>query len=199
MVESSDDRPRGLPGKIVAAFDRIDRGIRSHRQRIATEEGLSALQADLLRVLGEGPPPPATPGALATELGVRQPTVSDSLRFLERKGLIRRYPTPEDRRQTATTLTDTGRAVLHRLTEADRMLRDSVAGLAEGRQEQTFEVLLGVIERMLDSGIITVARTCTTCRFFQPGVPEARCNLLQIALPTQELRVNCPEYSPVSA
>lgn len=194
MVESSGDRPRELPGKIVAAFDRIARGIRAHRQAVATEAGLSPLQAELLRIIGEGEPPPATPGALAIELGVRQPTVSDSLQFLELKGLVHRQPAPDDRRRTVSSLTSEGQAVFIRLVEADRMLHASIAGIAEGGQEQTLSVLLDVIERMLHTGVIDVARTCTTCRFFQPGVPTAQCNLLKIALPTQDLRVNCPEH-----
>lgn len=160
---------------------------------------MSPLQAELLRVIGEGEPPPATPGALAIELGVRQPTVSDSLRFLELKGLIVREAALNDRRRTVALLTDAGRTVFYRLGEADRLLRESVAGLAPGGQEQTLIVLLEVIERMLNRGVIDVARTCTTCRFFRPGEPTPHCALLKIPLPPPKLRVNCPEYEPASA
>lgn len=194
MVESSGDRPRDLPGKIVAALDRIARGIRAHRQSVATGVGLSSLQVELLRLLGEGEPPPATPGALAVELGVRQPTVSDSLRVLEQKGLVVREHAAGDRRSIMAVLTDEGRAVTERLGEADRLLRDAIATLAPGGQEQTLAVLLEVIERMLRSGVIDVARTCTTCRFFRPDTPTPYCNLLKIPLPPPALRVNCPEY-----
>lgn len=198
MVESDGDRPRDLPGKIVAALDRIARGIRAHRQQVATEVGISPLQAELLRVIGEGVPPPATPGALAIELGVRQPTVSDSLRFLEAKGMLRRDPDPGDGRRTVVTLTVHGRAVFDRLGEADGVLRETVASLPDADRERTHLVLLEVIERMLRAGIIDVARTCTTCSFFQPGAPTPHCGLLRIPLPPPALRINCPEYERAS-
>lgn len=192
----SEDRPPDLPGRIVAALDRIARGIRSHRQQVATASGLTPLQAELLRVVVDGTPPEAATGALAVELGVRQPTISDSLDALEHKGLIVRAPSPSDRRRSIATPTDSGRSRADDLRAADGRLRDVVASLPEAEQERVLGMLLALIEGMLDRGVIDVARTCTTCRFFRSDRDGIHCALLRIPLRPALLRVNCPEHEP---
>lgn len=191
-----EDRPPDLPGKVVAALDRLSRALRAHRQTVATEARLTPLQADLLRVIAGGSPPPPSAGALAGELGVRQPTVSDSLDALERKGLIRREPSAADRRSSIAVTTRNGRARAGRLSSADEPLRSSVAQLTPVEQEQLLGLLLGLIEVMLDRGVIDVARTCTTCRFFRSDAEGQHCALLEIPLRGAELRVDCPEHEP---
>lgn len=184
-----------MPDKVVAALDRIARGVRAHRQAIATAAGLSPLQADLVRTLAGGTPPPALAGPLAGELGVSQPTVSDSLIALERKGHISREATPGDRRRSTFVLTESGRRLAAELDEADDVLRAGIAVLPETDQEAALRVLLNLIGSLLDSGVLAVARTCPTCRFFD-DTRGPRCTLLGVPLPPQDLRVDCAEHQP---
>ncbi|GAB2524662.1 MarR family transcriptional regulator [Nocardia heshunensis] len=182
---------------MVAALDRIARGVRAHRQAIASRTGLTPLQAELLRVLADGPPPEPLTGLLATELGVSQPTVSDSLLALERKGHVARQPAPGDRRRSTIVLTPAGTKLSAELAAGDAVLRDCVGALPATQQDQTLRTLLDLIAGLLDAGVVQVARTCTTCRYFRPahtGVPH--CELLGQPLPPADLRVNCPEHQP---
>lgn len=193
------NRPAGqsghVPDKVVAALDRIARGVRAHRQAIATAAGLSPLQADLVHTLAAGTPPPALAGPLAGELGVSQPTVSDSLIALERKGYVSRSETPGDRRRSTFALTGSGSRLAADLDQADDVLRAGIAGLAEEDQTAALRVLLDLITGLLDSGVLAVARTCPTCRFFD-DTRGPRCALLDVELPPQDLRVDCPEHQP---
>lgn len=58
--------------------------------------------------------------------------------------------------------------------------------------------MLGEIARLHDAGVITVNRSCLTCRHYQPPGPRsrARCLLLARPLPDRDLRVDCPEHEP---
>lgn len=193
------DRPSSPAAKIVAALDRLSRAQRSHRQATASRLGLTPLQADLLTILADGAPPEPEVGRLAAELGVAQPTVTDALVALERKGLIRREAHHGDRRRSVTRLTSKGENMATQVAAGDGALVAAVAGLDLEDQAAAVRTLVGLISRYLESGVITVARTCLTCRHHSRANDGSHyCALLDTALAQPELRVNCPEHELVS-
>jgi DNA-binding MarR family transcriptional regulator len=198
VVEGSSDRPDDLPGKVVAALDRLARGQRSRRQVVAATYGITPLQADLLVTLSAGEPPAPVVGLLARELGVSQPTVTDSLRTLERKQLITRHRHTADARRVSAVLTPSGRRLVTKLAVGDQELIDAVAALDRSGQEALLGNALALIAGLVDSGFISVARTCLTCRFRERDGAGHRCALLDMALGPADLRVNCPEHRLVS-
>ena len=106
----------GLDRKLLAAVERLGRAWRAARQRQASLHNLSLLAVDILETLSDGRP--RRVGAIAAELDIAQPTVSDALTPLDTRGLIRRERDVADRRSTVVTLSKTGRA-LARTIEAE--------------------------------------------------------------------------------
>lgn len=188
--------PGSAAQTLVAALDRLGRGLRTHRQAVAGELGLTPLQAEILLVLADAPPPEPVVTALAAELGVRQPTASESVAALVRKGLVDRTPAPDDRRVTTLALTVDGREVAVAVSAADDVLVDAAATLPAGVQGAAVHALLELIGAMLDRGVIDVARACTTCRFYRRVADGAACELLQVPLTARTLRVDCPDHQP---
>lgn len=189
-----------VPAKVLDALGRLARGQRTHRQAVATQHNLTPLQLELLVTLGQAPPPDPLVGAMAREVGVSQPTTTDSLRALEDKGLVTRGPDAADRRRTTVALTPAGTAVLDQVATADRTMLDAVATLSPDRQEAVLGSLLELIATMVDAGIVDVARTCTTCHHHRQSTDgRHHCTLLRVDLPVAELRVNCPEHRPAGA
>lgn len=199
-VAGSSPAAGGVAGKIVAALDRIARGVGAHRRAVAAAAGLTPLQLDLLRTIADAPPPRPGAGELASELGVSQPTVTDSVIALERKGHVQRRQDPDDRRRAEIALTPSGRGLVHQANGADQVLRAMVAELTPAERDQFLGLLLGSITSLLDADIIQVARTCPTCRYFETEgtgpVSTARCALLEVTLAPADLRVNCPDHRP---
>jgi len=190
-----------LAMELVVALDRLARAQRQHRQTTASRLGLTPLQADLLTTLAGGPPPEAVVGELARELGVRQPTLTESATALERKGLVVRRRLASDRRRTWLELTAAGHEVVRDLSQAQEELAAAVAAMPLEQSKTTYVALLGVIKRFVDAGVIEVARTCLTCRYLaqtpdSAGRAGRHCTLLDLALPDQDLRVNCPDHEP---
>ena len=185
-----------LDQKLLDALDRLARGQRVFRQEIATRHGLTPLQAQILSTVTAGPPPAARTTALARELDVTQPTVTDAILSLERKHLVRRHADPADGRRSVVRPTSKGRALARRLAHAERPLLDALAGLPPDSRSAGLETLLGLIASMHRAGIITVARTCMTCQFHEGDTGSHYCALLDIPLETEDLRVNCPEHKP---
>ena len=195
------DSDFAVAAKTVAALDRISRALRRHRQAAASRLGLTPLQAEILALLAEAPPPAHVVGEVATELGVRQPTVTDSAAALERKGLIVRSRLPGDRRRTGLAITVAGREVAGELSRSHGQVVSALAGMADDGATSSYVALLRIIERLVDTGIVQVARTCLTCKYFAPatGAAGRHCTLLDMPLPDEALRVNCPEHEQVES
>ena len=183
-----------LDRKVIAAVERLGRALRVARQQIATAHQLSVLQVQLIEHLHGHPP--RRVGALAAELDVTQPTVSDAIGALDDKGIVSRQDDPADRRAALVTLTDTGSTLATELAaELAPVLDDNRATHADD-EATALRVLLEEIRRLQHNGVITVNRSCLTCQHFQPDTTttHARCLLLEEDLQPRDLRVDCSDH-----
>jgi DNA-binding MarR family transcriptional regulator len=95
-------------------FSRLRRRIRE----VAQSEELTPPQVSALTLIAKHGA--ATASALAVAEGVRPQSMATTLAALDRQGLIRRSPDPDDGRRQLVTLTDTGR----QRVEGDRQARE---------------------------------------------------------------------------
>ncbi|MGN9783161.1 MarR family winged helix-turn-helix transcriptional regulator [Nonomuraea sp. ZG12] len=201
MTETSG--PADLDRRLADALERIGHGMRSLTQRTAREHGLSPLQQQTVLALSRQPTVRREVSALAAEFDVTTPTMSDAVSALERKQLVTRSPGADGRRRLLT-LTDSGEEVARRLTPWDGPLLDALAGLPVEHRAVTLDSLLHVIAELQRRHVVSVSRTCTTCRFFgahahaDPAAPH-HCHLLRTPLPLTDLRTDCPEHQPATA
>jgi len=191
-----------LDARLADAVERLGNALRHHDQHQAGPLGLTPLQLRLLRAAASLPAERRRTGALAAELEVTQPTVSDALRVLEGKGLVSRIADADDRRASLAAPTAAGRDLLARLDAPRALLAPTLERLTDEQKVATLETLLALIADLLAEDVITVARTCTTCRFFAQdlhadGAVPHHCRLLDRPLPRSELRTDCPEHQPV--
>ena len=84
-------------------------------KEIFAREGLSRLQAEVLKLVAEGV---NLPSRLAEYLEIQPSQVSHLLASLEEAGLLERQLDPQDRRRVLLTLTEQGVALQSRITEA---------------------------------------------------------------------------------
>ncbi len=194
-----------IDDKLTDAFERLGHVMRVQFRTVASRDGLSPMQADLLLQLSHRGP--AEVGQLAGLLDVRKPTVSDSVGALERKGLLVRHSIPADRRRHRLELTPSGRATAARLAEWRQPFQVALAE-TDLRGDHTskaaiYEWLAAVVSRLHQDGLVTVARTCGTCRFFRPqrhteSEYPHHCALLDLPLGGERLRLDCPEHEPAA-
>jgi DNA-binding MarR family transcriptional regulator len=185
----------GVDAKLVRALDRAGHALDAELRRGARANGLTATQARVLLRLSAEPVERRRVGALAAEFEVRQPTVSDAVSALERKGLVRRRAARDDARAVDLELTERGRHVAAAIGRWDERVRASLSELDGERKAAALTLLMDFLADLNRQGVIADARMCTTCRFFhrRAGSP-AYCNLLGTELEPADLRVNCPEH-----
>jgi DNA-binding MarR family transcriptional regulator len=180
--------------RVAAAMERLASTENRVGRDLSTRHGLTLLQSRILRTLNAGPPPPPRTGDLARELDVQAPTVTDAIATLRGKGLVDGVVYAGDRRAQRWSLTDVGRSMAADISRPDNVTAEAVSRLPTNLQEAMLDGLLAMILHLHELGIITVARTCVTCRHFRTTPAGHRCELLELPLPIADLRVNCPEH-----
>ncbi|MET9260847.1 MarR family winged helix-turn-helix transcriptional regulator [Amycolatopsis sp. NPDC004079] len=191
-----------LDRRVADAIERLGNGLRSLSQRSARGHGLSPLQQQAVLALSRQPEARCEVNALAAEFDVTTPTMSDAVGALERKELLTRSPIPDGRRRRLV-LTARGEEVARELAAWDEQVVTSLGKLPTSDRATTLHTLLQVIADLQRQGVVSVARTCTTCRFFSPDKhsdPSAphHCELLRTPLPLTDLRTDCPEHQPAA-
>ena len=188
--------------KVVAALDRLGEVLRLLLREKAQEHGLSPIQARFLVYLLHRGVELRRVSQLAREFNLTQATVSDAVDALEGKGLVGRERWPEDRRVVTQWLSPEGELLAAELSAWADPVREYLRHSSPEESEVVMRFLMRLIGSLQRSGVVTVARMCLTCRFFQPEIhPDAdsphHCGLLDVPLAGSDLRIDCPEHEPI--
>jgi len=98
-------------------------------------------------------PGTTTPAEIADRLGSARATVTGVLDSLEKRGLVRRRPHPDDGRRLQVQISDRARDLLDGLLPAYfTRERETVAALGPERQEQLVQLLGDVQRGLVDVG-----------------------------------------------
>ncbi|MCI2957611.1 MarR family transcriptional regulator [Agromyces atrinae] len=131
--------------------------------QLTRDSGLTHFEYGALLVLAEAPTRTMRMTALASQTNATLPRLSHVARRLEDRGLIERFPCPEDRRATNARLTPAG---LDALTEATPAHRDTARGivldaLSAEQLRQLYDIAGTVLEKLDPEGRLTA----TACQF----------------------------------
>jgi DNA-binding MarR family transcriptional regulator len=189
-----------LDARLSAAAERVGHAARVLLRAAAAQHGLSIIQAQLLMQVAAAPAQSSIT-TLTARFDVRQPTVSDAVTSLQRKGLLAK--TRQGRLQRLT-VTEAGSQTVTDLAGWDAPLRSALQQQSQADRGTALELLLRVIAQLQASGVISVARSCTSCRFFRPNsytdaTQPHHCALLRLPLRQVDLRLDCPEHQPLPA
>lgn len=185
---------RDIEQRIASALEKINQAQRSLIWEVSKREKLSPIQIQFLLHLDRFPAEQRTVSALAREFDLSKPTVSDALVPLEEKGFIGRKLNEEDRRSATLALTAKGKKKLAALGEWQGALVDAVADFSAVEKEAALKFLAGVIEKLFDVGVVSVARMCTACEHFRPGDGRHRCALTGRGFGDAGINVGCASY-----
>ena len=178
---------------IAALIERIGRLLRTD----AHAAGLLPVQWEVLRYLRRANRFSRTPAALTAYLGLTKGTVSQTLRALERRGLVRKRVDPGDRRSRRLSLSQAARQLL---------LQDPLAETVAATRRLTApqrEALSGALEALLSARLEARERQpfgqCRDCRYFvrqHPAGAPHYCLLLEEPLAEEESGAICHEQRP---
>ena len=187
-----------LTNRLREGFARIGMVLRTDDWMRARKAGLNPAQLAILTAL-EGRQNGLSVKEIALQLGVSQPSATDSITALECKGYIVKQPTPGDRRAVTVRITDAGRQSRSASELKEGGADQAICALSEAEQQDLLISLIKIIRHMQEAGAIPVQRMCASCRYFRPFVhaDEARphqCDFVNASFGQRDLRIECREH-----
>ena len=132
------------------------------------------------------------PSHVASYCGSTRGTVSQTLRALERKGLVVQSRSMTDRRSIAFEVTEAGLALVSSQKTIDQALADLPPGMASALEQG----LDTVLRRMIEARGGKAFGICNTCRHHRAVEAGGHCRLLSINLEPAEIGQICHEHEP---
>lgn len=181
------------PEHTAALIERIGRLLSTE----AHVEGLLPVQWEALRYLQRANRFSTNAAALTAYLGLTKGTVSQTLKTLESKNLVKKRVNSNDRRSNHLSLTAKGRKLLSRDPLAATV--DALAELGNSTQKTLDDGLQALLSARIASQGRQAFGQCRDCRFFArrhaDGNPHY-CQLLNEPLAASESLAICFEQRP---
>lgn len=185
-----------VESKIIVALERIAEAFRVLLWNETKQYGLSPIQVQLLIFIMTHPSQQCKVGYLAQEFNMTKATISDAIKVLEKKGLLKRETEATDNRSYIFRLTSEGKKITGKISLFANPLRHPLQEFTNEEKENLLSGLLHLIYNLHQEKIIAVQRMCFTCRHYSAGKKRGQhyCKLLQMPLQKSELRIDCPEH-----
>lgn len=168
-------------------LERISSLFRSELRTAASRHDLKLVQLEALVYLSVANRYSDTAGALTEYLGVTKGTVSQTLRVLERRGLVRKSTDPDDGRVVHCSLTPRGKAIVDDGYPVVSFASDDQRSATAAARE-----LLRVLQAGHD---YQTFGQCRTCVHLQSEGKRLRCGLTGERLRRAETLKICREHS----
>jgi DNA-binding MarR family transcriptional regulator len=200
-VRANDPLPPDQPldERVTTGLAKVGIALKQQAWAEAGGRGLTPTQGQVLALLRANPGG-LRMGALARQLGVTQPTASDSVAALQRKGLVAKGPLADDGRAVVVRLTPAGVRDAAAAAAWPDFLLEAVGELSDAEQAIFLRALVTMIRTLQEKGRIPVARMCVSCRFFRPfrhddPARPHHCAFVDAPFGDGELRLDCPDHA----
>jgi DNA-binding MarR family transcriptional regulator len=193
-VFNLQDQNSDLNSKIVAGLERLSQVFRILLWEKAKEQGLSPIQIQLLIFIRHHSADKATISYLAQEFNFTKPTISDAIKILEEKKLVKKTAHDTDTRSYTIQLTSAGTKVVLGTEDFAQPLTGIISKAGTSDKMILWQNISKIIVQLNKLEIISVQRTCYNCKNFATKNKNHFCNLLNQKLLTQDIRIDCEEF-----
>jgi DNA-binding MarR family transcriptional regulator len=160
----------------------------------AKEIGLSPIQIQILIFIKYHAEAQCQVSSLAREFNVSKPTISDAIKVLHQKKLIKKQPSVADKRAYHIRLSQQGEQLVAQTEHFAQPIQTILEEISTREQTQFFHTLTRLINGLQKADVISVQRSCYACRYYEPAKELPYCKLFQKTLFAQDIRLDCPEF-----
>jgi len=189
---------REVESRIVVALERISEAFRVLLWKESKVNTLSSIQIQILIFLRFHSREKSRISYLAKEFNMTKATVSESVKGLLMKSLVKKQPDVSDTRSYTLSLTEAGEQTASNVSAFSSFIEQPISQLDPAQKDAMLGGLLKLIHDLNRMGIITVQRMCYTCAYYRSDNGSHYCRLLQAALFDRDIRLDCPEHQAVT-
>ncbi|MFZ1257633.1 MAG: MarR family winged helix-turn-helix transcriptional regulator [Saprospiraceae bacterium] len=193
-VFNLENQNANLDNKIVAGLERLSQVFRILLWEKAKEHSLSPIQIQLLIFIQHHSADKTTISYLAQEFNFTKPTISDAIKVLEQKKLIKKLTDSNDTRSYTIQLTVIGKKIVAKTENFANPLTTIIAKSSETDKKILWQNISNLIIQLNKLKVISVQRTCFNCIHYATENKTHFCNLLNQKLETKDIRIDCGEF-----
>ena len=193
-IFNTNTQQEDLSNKIVVGLERISEAFKVLLREKAQELGLSPIQIQIIIFIAYHKQELCNVSQLAKEFNVTKPTISDSIKVLEKKDFITKIPSSIDSRSYSIKLSLKGEKTLKTTNSFANPIKDELKKINESDLETLYTPLYELIYNLNRVGILNVQRTCYACVFYEKKNNKHYCNFLEKPLANKDIRIDCPEF-----
>jgi DNA-binding MarR family transcriptional regulator len=178
---------------VHTTLERLCNLLRVEARAHGASYSLLPIQLEVLHYLSQCNRYSDTPQSVTEFLGQTKGTVSQSLKVLEDRGLVRKLPDVNDRRLVHLKVTPAGRRVISKAVPA-RIVQKALELLPRHDSERLGQQLGGLLRAAQRANRGKSFAACHTCRFNERVDDGFRCGLTGEALSQAEVQLICREH-----
>lgn len=186
-----------LNSKIIVSMEKLAEVFRVLLWDSGKEYGLSPIQIQLLLFVRFHPEEDLRKVAyMAKEFNMTKATISDSLKTLEQKGLVRKKTDLEDARSVTVSLTAKGEKIAHHVENFTGSLDTALGQLAPKERETFLLTLMKLSRHLLQDEVLAVERMCFHCAHYKGNFSNTHyCEAYKKKIVQKALRIDCPAHA----
>ncbi len=115
-------------------------------------------------------------------------------KYLQRKNLIEKQNSPEDKRAYTIKITQFGEKIIQQAEHYTQPIQEIISRLDDPEKISLYHSISSLIYHLNQTGIIQVQRMCFRCAFYQYQRGKSYCHLMKQDLQTEQIRLDCPEF-----
>jgi len=193
----SKSQKNELDKKIVDGLERITDIIKYSTWQICEPLKLSPIQVKILCYTLDNASTNIKISSLAEEFLVSRPTITDSIKALQRRGFILIDKDPTDKRCSFISLSAMGKLVAENVSQYNQSIFNAIQDLDKAQKESFFKNLIDIIHSLQSKGFIPAQKMCFSCKYYSLKGKHHYCSLLEQNLKIEELKINCPEHQAI--
>ena len=187
-----------ISNELYGYIERLSNLLRNDSRSSGAEFGLQPIQLEVLHYLSICNRYSDTPMAVTEYLGQTKGTVSQTLKLLEKKGLVTKQTDSKDKRITHLNVSSAGKKALKILIPSP-IIERACEQLTEPSQTQIATALKELLLAMQRSNDMKTFGVCSTCHYNRKNDDGSFfCNLTQETLSIEDTTLICKEHQDVS-
>ncbi len=186
---------KNIDSKIVVALQKIAETFRVMQWNQAKLNGVSPIQLQILVFLKYHEPELCTVVYLAQEFSLTKATVSDAVKSLFSKRLVRKVANPTDNRSYYLMLTKSGKEKVKKIENYSEEINDVLSTMIKPAKNDLYQFLIHLVDGLNEQELISLPRMCYNCANYEGDRDvDHYCHHLKKELAPKQIRIDCPEY-----
>ncbi|MEZ5016105.1 MAG: MarR family winged helix-turn-helix transcriptional regulator [Flavipsychrobacter sp.] len=193
-IFNPEEQELDLSKKVTVGLERISAAFKALLWDKAKQFELSPIQIQVLIFISYHQKEYCTVSYLAKEFNVTKATLSDAIKSLDSKRLVKKDHLAEDSRSYYIQLTTRGRKVVQETESFSAPISQQISDAKNSDLEILYKYISQLVYQLNQKGVLSVQRVCFTCQYYSQSKGKSYCNMLKKPLKATEIRLDCPEH-----